>query len=98
MQRALEGHRRASEERTCFSARVVPLVLLPCAWAYPGDPVQSQVPTRPGLDPEKALTQYVYDTWTMADGLPHNHIKAIVQTRDGYLWLGTLMGLVRFDG
>jgi ligand-binding sensor domain-containing protein len=36
--------------------------------------------------------------WTVENGLPQNSIKALAQTRDGYLWLGTLKGLVRFDG
>ncbi|MGH9839420.1 MAG: two-component regulator propeller domain-containing protein [Blastocatellia bacterium] len=50
------------------------------------------------LDPKKAITQYVHDVWTVEDGLPQNSILAIIQTRDGYLWLGTWQGLVRFDG
>ncbi len=37
----------------------------------------------------------VYDT---GDGLPQNSVISMVQTRDGYLWLGTLNGLSRFDG
>lgn len=41
---------------------------------------------------------YSYRAWTTADGLPQNSITAIVQTRDGYLWLATYGGLVRFDG
>jgi len=50
------------------------------------------------LDPEKAITQYLHQVWQIEDGLPSNVIPAIVQTRDGYLWLGTEGGLVRFDG
>ncbi len=42
--------------------------------------------------------QYSFDHWTTAQGLPHNNITAITQTRDGYLWLGTTDGLARFDG
>jgi ligand-binding sensor domain-containing protein/signal transduction histidine kinase len=38
------------------------------------------------------------DTWTSEDGLPQNSVIALTQTRDGYLWMGTLNGLVRFDG
>ncbi|MCG8409546.1 MAG: PAS domain S-box protein [Phycisphaerales bacterium] len=38
------------------------------------------------------------EIWTSADGLPQNTVTDIVQTRDGYLWLGTFAGLVRFDG
>jgi ligand-binding sensor domain-containing protein/signal transduction histidine kinase len=51
-----------------------------------------------GLDPRKALTQYNLDVWTTADDLPQNSVTSIAQTRDGYLWLGTYGGLVRFDG
>ncbi len=36
--------------------------------------------------------------WTAEQGLPQNSIKALLQTRDGYLWIGTLYGLARFDG
>lgn len=36
--------------------------------------------------------------WTTDDGLPQSTITDIIQTRDGYLWLGTFAGLVRFDG
>lgn len=36
--------------------------------------------------------------WQAEDGLPHNIVQTITQTRDGYLWLGTREGLARFDG
>jgi ligand-binding sensor domain-containing protein/signal transduction histidine kinase len=36
--------------------------------------------------------------WQMGDGLPNNIVQAIAQTHDGYLWVGTREGLVRFDG
>ncbi|MCP4219816.1 MAG: hypothetical protein GY765_34610, partial [bacterium] len=52
----------------------------------------------PSLDPSKKISQYVYDTWTKEDGLPSDSIWAITQTTDGYLWLGTFHGLVRFNG
>ncbi|MBL8205169.1 MAG: hypothetical protein JNM09_13125 [Blastocatellia bacterium] len=42
--------------------------------------------------------QYRFDHWSADDGLPQNSVRDIVQTRDGYLWLTTLDGLVRFDG
>jgi ligand-binding sensor domain-containing protein/signal transduction histidine kinase len=42
--------------------------------------------------------QYIHRAWGTADGLPQNSITTMVQTRDGYLWLGTFGGLVRFDG
>ena len=51
-----------------------------------------------GLNPAKAITQYTHDVWQTEQGLPQNTIPAMVQTRDGYIWLGTELGLVRFDG
>jgi ligand-binding sensor domain-containing protein/serine phosphatase RsbU (regulator of sigma subunit) len=52
------------------------------------------------LDPTKDISQYVEQSWGAAgaDGLPQNWVDAITQTRDGYVWLGTQEGLVRFDG
>jgi ligand-binding sensor domain-containing protein len=41
---------------------------------------------------------YRFDHWTTDNGLPQNTVRAIVQTRDGYLWLTTFDGLARFDG
>ena len=45
-----------------------------------------------------AIAQYHIDSWTTDNGLPHNAVRDILQTRDGYLWLATADGLVRFDG
>jgi len=48
--------------------------------------------------PPPAADQYIARSWGTGDGLPQNTVTSIVQTRDGYLWLGTFGGLVRFDG
>lgn len=55
---------------------------------------------RPALaiDPTRALTQYAHRAWGTDEGLPQGSVSAIAQTPDGYLWLGTQEGLVRFDG
>ncbi len=50
------------------------------------------------IDPTKSITQYVHDVWKTEQGLPQNTIEAIIQSRQGYLWLGTQEGVVRFDG
>lgn len=42
--------------------------------------------------------QHRFNHWTVTEGLPQNSVYAITQTLDGYLWLTTLDGLVRFDG
>ena len=50
------------------------------------------------LDPSRLLSQFGRDVWQREQGLPNNTIHAILQTQDGYLWLATEEGLVRFDG
>jgi signal transduction histidine kinase/ligand-binding sensor domain-containing protein/DNA-binding NarL/FixJ family response regulator len=50
------------------------------------------------VDPRKALSQYLHDVWQTEQGLPQNSVGTILRSRDGYLWLGTQDGLVRFDG
>ncbi len=52
----------------------------------------------PALDPELPIHQYLPDQWAEADGLPASNVRAIAQTPDGYLWIATSKGLVRFDG
>lgn len=47
---------------------------------------------------EGPLADYAVTTWNENDGLPAGRIRAIAQDGDGYLWLGTDAGLVRFDG
>jgi signal transduction histidine kinase/ligand-binding sensor domain-containing protein len=67
------------------------LVLLACL-------VLANTPARASLDPTKALTQYAKQVWKSDSGLPQDSVLALAQTADGYLWLGTEEGLVRFDG
>jgi signal transduction histidine kinase/ligand-binding sensor domain-containing protein/DNA-binding response OmpR family regulator/HPt (histidine-containing phosphotransfer) domain-containing protein len=50
------------------------------------------------LDPDMLLTQYVQNAWQIENGLPQNTVESIARTPDGYLWLATQEGLVRFDG
>jgi len=50
------------------------------------------------LEPTTPLANYGRQSWVMENGLPQNTVQALVQTRDGFIWLGTEVGLVRFDG
>ena len=50
------------------------------------------------LDPSKAISQYVRDKWGTQRGFVGGAVFAITQSQDGYLWIGTERGLVRFDG
>lgn len=47
---------------------------------------------------KRTETNFLHRTWQFEDGLPHNTVQALLQTRDGYLWVGTPNGLARFDG
>ncbi len=50
------------------------------------------------VEPSTPLADLSRQTWVLENGLPQNSVQALVQTRDGFLWLGTEAGLVRFDG
>lgn len=50
------------------------------------------------LDGKRLPTQHMHDAWNEAGGLPQNSVKGIAQTPDGFLWIATEEGLVRFDG
>lgn len=45
-----------------------------------------------------ASDNYVSTSWGMEEGLPQSSVNDVIQTRDGYLWLATFGGLVRFNG
>ncbi len=42
--------------------------------------------------------EFLVTSWRNEEGLPHSTINSLLQTHDGYLWIGTYVGLVRFDG
>jgi ligand-binding sensor domain-containing protein/signal transduction histidine kinase len=50
------------------------------------------------VDPTQPASSYIRTTFTVEDGLSSNVVNAIVQTRNGFLWIGTDAGLNRFDG
>lgn len=77
-------------------ARIYALILTVCLPA--GSGAQAQSVALPSLDSEKAIHQYVHDVWQAEDGLPNYAINDILRTSEGYLWLATHGGAVRFDG
>jgi ligand-binding sensor domain-containing protein/AraC-like DNA-binding protein len=50
------------------------------------------------LDPVKPINRYLLDEWGMGKGLTSETVNAVIQTADGYLWLGSGEGLFRYDG
>jgi len=51
-----------------------------------------------GLNPDTPAKRYLVNQWKSQDVIPSNTILAINQTEDGYLWLATSKGLLRYDG
>jgi signal transduction histidine kinase len=72
----------ACVSRRCAAAAALVLIAVPVS----------------ALDPSRAVTQYSARTWHGGADAPDAAIQAIAQTPDGYLWLGTMRGLLRFDG
>src|SRR5260370_31328394 len=69
--------------RGCLLAGIAGICLVNAAWA---------------LDSARAVSQYVHDKWGANRGFLGGTVYAICQSDDGYLWIGTERGLVRFDG
>ncbi len=47
---------------------------------------------------DSSNSPFIVDAWGTEQGLPGSVVFSVIQTQDGYLWLGTQHGLVRFDG
>ena len=55
-------------------------------------------PSALALDPSLDVSQYAHTAWQFREGFTQGTVKSIAQTPDGYIWLGTVFGLFRFDG
>jgi signal transduction histidine kinase/ligand-binding sensor domain-containing protein len=53
--------------------------------------------TASALDPHRLISQYAHTVWRTQDGFPHGP-EELTQTKDGYIWIATAPGLLRFDG
>jgi signal transduction histidine kinase/ligand-binding sensor domain-containing protein len=73
------------EKRRAQSVVLLAVMLGRCACAF-------------ALDSSLDISQYAHTAWKVRDGFAKGFIYAIAQTPDGYLWLGTEFGLLRFDG
>ena len=50
------------------------------------------------VDPNNHISQYAHTAWRVQDGIFEGTPRVLAQTTDGYLWIGTTSGIVRFDG
>ena len=76
---------KVAKLKTSRSLRICFLLLLATCTAW-------------AVDPDKRISQYGHTAWRIEDGVFSGAPNAIAQTRDGYLWIGTQNGLLRFDG
>jgi signal transduction histidine kinase/ligand-binding sensor domain-containing protein len=74
---------RANSARRHFLSLLLSLLAAGPAWA---------------VDPSRHISQYAHTAWRIQDGVFSGTPKAISQTTDGFVWIGTTSGLVRFDG
>ena len=64
--------------------------MLGTALAAPSGVAQAQIAPPP--------VAFAVSAWTTAEGIPQSAVNSLALDDDGYLWLGTLLGLSRFDG
>src|SRR5690242_1337535 len=74
---------RGARSRARFAVTLGLALAGPCAFA---------------LNPALDVSQYAHTAWRIRDGFSKSTIHTIAQTPNGYLWLGTELGLIRFDG
>jgi signal transduction histidine kinase/ligand-binding sensor domain-containing protein len=67
-------------------------------WALIGIVLAGFITHANALDPNRLPSQYVRELWTTETRFPEGAVNGIAQTPDGYLWIGTDRGLIRFDG
>jgi PAS domain S-box-containing protein len=67
-------------------------------WTLVGIVLAALVTDARALDPNRLPSQYVHEQWTTETRFPGGAVNGIAQTADGYLWIGTDKGLLRFDG
>ncbi len=67
-------------------------------WTLVGIALAGLVNDASALDPNRLPSQHVRGQWTAETGFPGGAVNGIAQTPDGYLWIGTDRGLLRFDG
>src|SRR6267143_1475432 len=67
-------------------------------WTLIGIVLAGLVTDARALDPNRLPSQYVREQWTTETRFPGGVVNGIAQTTDGYLWIGTDRGLIRFDG
>src|SRR5258708_36015337 len=81
------GHRRRMQRKLKFQSAAICAVVIMMATCR-----------GLALDPPEPASGYVIQNFTVEDGLLSNEVKVILQTRDGFLWIGTAAGPLSLTG
>jgi signal transduction histidine kinase/ligand-binding sensor domain-containing protein len=99
------GIKRATTKTSELLSRIVARIRALCAswlkqprWTFIGVVLVGLATDARALDPSRPPSKYVRGQWTTETGFPGGAVNGIAQTADGYLWIGTDRGMVRFDG
>jgi ligand-binding sensor domain-containing protein len=85
--------------KTCCARAATWLALIAVLFSAPGSVSLSGAAVAATAEPPlTGDSRFVIHTWGTDEGLPQGSVISILQSQSGYLWLGTLNGLVRFDG
>jgi ligand-binding sensor domain-containing protein len=79
---------KAAIHQLAFLADLLTCVVVPLLLCVPAFP----------LNPDRKISQYAHNAWRLQEGFFDAKPNHIAQTTDGYLWIGTHSGLLRFDG
>ena len=88
MRNSNTSHRARGRPKLCWSFK----------WLIAAVVLAYFVTSANGLSSHQAISEYIRDQWSAGQGFPDGPVYAMAQTPDGYLWIGTEKGLVRFDG
>jgi signal transduction histidine kinase len=77
---------------------VIPRLRQRTRWTLIGITLAGLAGNAHALDPNRLPSQYIREQWTSEPRFPGGVVNGIAQTTDGYLWIGTDRGLIRFDG
>jgi signal transduction histidine kinase/ligand-binding sensor domain-containing protein len=80
------------------STKPIMLLMLRLLWLTLACLSSLPPPVRAAGEPDRSLSQYAHTAWRIQDGFLSGAPSAITQTTDGYVWIGTPAGLMRFDG
>jgi signal transduction histidine kinase/ligand-binding sensor domain-containing protein len=92
------GDRRASIRSNEWLRGAMSMLLSRMIWRAVAALILCLAGSAAALEPSTSLANVGRQAWAMENGLPQNTVQALAQTNDGFLWLGTEDGLVRFDG